>query len=36
MDGGGGLRAEGSRNDVSFKGYQAKDDENRQGERGGS
>ena len=26
----------GSRNDVFFKGYQAKDDEKRQGEGGGS
>ena len=27
---------EGSRNDVSFRGYQAKGDERRQGEGGGS
>ena len=33
MEGGGGL--EGSRNDVSFRGYQAKGNEKRQGEGGG-
>jgi hypothetical protein len=32
----GGGRLEDSRNDVSFRGYQAKGDEKRQGEGGGS
>jgi hypothetical protein len=36
IHGGGGGGLEGSRNDVSFKGYQAKGDEKRQGEKGGS